>query len=343
MPDTRDDPFFRPEPDPNAQNPAPQTEPTTQFPPIPPQYQTPQYPPTQFQPSQYQPAQYETPQQQQTPQYEQPAPVTGAPTYPGAAPYPGAPSYPGGPSYPGAPAFYTEPPKKKRRVGLIVGICVAAVLVVCGGATAGILVASNHKSDDTTTTASTPTSGASTPVTTPSSSATDDGPIHSGSLVKFLIPAPSSSHADRHPLGSHNAFTAKQDAAQWQDGKEWRLGMLTTHDFKNGAVRQWVQPNTLVEVQLYGFPAANNARGFVEDDTADTDYYDKPTTEKSVSNVAGGQVYYTKAKDKEKNTHAFAVARCGNVALEVWVDTYGTVSLTLVDGLLYKQYKKLCP
>jgi hypothetical protein len=162
-------------------------------------------------------------------------------------------------------------------------------------------------------------------------------------LVKYLIPAPSSSRPDKHPLGTHNAFTAKQEAAQWQDGKDWRLNLLNDHSFRTGAVRQWEQPNTLVEIEIYGFENANNARGFLEDDVSNPDYYDKPTTEKSVSNVPGGQIFYTKTKDSDKNTHALAVARCGDVAIEVWVDTYGTVSLTLVNGLLYKQYKKLCP
>jgi hypothetical protein len=88
-----------------------------------------QYPPQQqpqYQPPQYQPPQYQQPGYGQQPAYGQQPPPYGEPQY-GQPPYGEQPTY-------AQPAF--EPPQKKSRAGLWIGISVAVLLLCCGGGVA---------------------------------------------------------------------------------------------------------------------------------------------------------------------------------------------------------------
>lgn len=245
-----------------------------------------------------------------------------------AQPYPAQP-------YPSGVVSYPTPPKKSH-VGLIVGIVVAVVVIAVIAVTGGVLFALKGK--NTTTTAAPSTAASASPSASQSSA-----PDHSGNLRRFLVPPPAGSKPWSDPLGSHNSFTAKQDAAQWGSAKQWRLSLLNTHDFQAGAVREWDQLHTSVQVELFKFPLPNNAAGFFEDDTTDADYFDKPSTQVLVGNVPGGRAYYTKVKDKYGNLHAFAAATCGDVVMEIWIDQYRTSPLSYAKTLLHKQYALLCP
>jgi hypothetical protein len=294
--------------------------------------------PAQVWPAQTQPAQPDPTQPfpALTPQFPaQPgghsAPVYGAPTAPPGFPPPGYP-----------PLAYAPPPPKKKHTGLIVTLIVVAVLVVAGGAVgAGLMFANSGKSSKTSAagTTSTPTSDAAAPTPTATESA---GPIHSGDLRKFLIPAPSGSDPVDHPLGKKNIFTAAQESKEWDQPSE-RQASLSLHNFNAGAVREWQTANNYVEVELFRFESPNSAELFMGEDQDGTNYFEQTATESTVKNVPESFVYYTKKKDKNRNTHAFAIANCGDVTIELWVDTYGSTSLDYVGILLRKQYVKVCP
>lgn len=265
------------------------------------------------------------------PAHDDPASSCAA-AYP--APYPGAPD---------APIFYQQPPKK-HRTGLIIGI-MATVVVLLGGA-AGVIVALGNSKPDPSAAAAVTTTPTPTPaLTTVAVPSSVDGPLHPGSLVKYLIPAPAHTYPLPNPRGSHNVLTLKQDAAGWTNpvGHKWRLNLLEEHNYRTGAVRQWQTNGLDVEVDLLGFPVVNSAILFFQVDTDNPHYLGKPPTATKAITAPNGMVYYTKAKDKYGYTRSFAAARCGDVVIEVWVNEHGTVSLTLTNGLLYKQYKKLCP
>lgn len=279
---------------------------------------------------------YPFPLTEPTTQFPPAQPAPNDPAYSSVPEYPAA--YPGAP---GAPAFDQQPPTK-RRTGLIIGIT-TAVVVLLGGA-AGVIVALGNGKAGTSAAATvtqSPTPSL-TPVTVPSSV---DGPLHPGSLVKFLIPAPGHSYPLASPRGSHNVLTLKQDAASWTNpvGHKWRLNLLEERNYRTGAVRQWQTNGLVVEVDLLGFPVVNSATLFFQVDTDNPHYLGKPPTATKATTTPNGMVYHTKAKDKYGYTRSFAAARCGDVVIEVWVNQHGTVSLTLTNGLLYKQYKKLCP
>jgi hypothetical protein len=255
----------------------------------------------------------------------------------------GAPTAPPGftpPGYP--PPAYAPPPPKKKHTGLIVTLIVVAVLVVAGGAVgAGLMFAGSGKSSKTSAAGatSTPTSGAASATPTATESA---GPIHSGDLRKFLIPAPSGSDPVDHPLGKKNTFTAAQESKEWDQPSD-RQASLSLHNFDTGAVREWQTADNYVEVELFRFETPSSAKLFMGEDQDGTNYFEQTATESTVKNVPESFVYYTKKRDKNHNTHAFAIANCGDVTIELWVDTYGSTSLDYVGILLRKQYVKVCP
>jgi hypothetical protein len=233
------------------------------------------------------------------------------------------------------------PPKKRR--GLIIGLIVAALVLVCGGAAAiaGLAIANKDKNNGSSATSPIPTSTGA--ASTSSSPTAATGPDHSGDLRRFLIPLPKGADSVKHPLGSKNSFTAVQESKDWDDS-DGRVSMLSVHGFDAGAVRQWESINSLNEVELFRFDNANGALLFMDGDVSGgTDYFDNPATQVSVKNVPGGVLFYTKKKDKDRNTHAFASANCGDVTIEIWIDTYGTISVDYVSIMLRKQYAKVCP
>ena len=259
--------------------------------------------------------------------------VYGAPTAPPGFPPPGYP-----------PLAYAPPPPKKKHTGLIVTLIVVAVLVVAGGAIgAGLLLADSGKSSKTSAAGATPTSTPTSAAASPTPAATESaGPIHSGDLRKFLIPAPGGSDPVDDPLGKKNIFTAAQESKEWDQPSD-RQASLSLHNFDTGAVRQWETANNLVEVELFRFGTPNSAKLFMGEDQDGTHYFEQTATESTVKNVPESFLYYTKKKDKHGNTHAFAIANCGDVTIELWVDTYGSTSLDYVGILLRKQYVKVCP
>jgi hypothetical protein len=258
--------------------------------------------------------------------------------------YSGAPAYPApNPETPGAPVFYQQPPRN-RRTGLKFGI-IAAVVVLLGGAAGVIVALGNSKPGASAAAALTTTPTPAPALTTVAVPSSADDPLHPGSLVKYLIPAPAHTYPLQNPRGSHNVLTLKQDAAGWTNpvGHKWRLNLLEERNYRTGAVRQWQTNGLEVEVDLLGFPVVNSAILFFQVDTGNPHYLGKPPTATKATTAPNGMVYHTKAKDKYGYTRSFAAARCGDVVIEVWVNEYGTVSLTLTNGLLFKQYKKLCP
>jgi len=112
-----------------------------------------------------------------------------------------------------------------RRTGLIIGI-VAAVVVVLGGS-AGVMVTLDGGKPGTSTAAAV-TQSPTPALTTAAVPTPVDGPLHPGSLVKYLIPAPAHTCPLPYPRRSHNVLTLKQDAAGWTNpvGHKWRLNRL---------------------------------------------------------------------------------------------------------------------
>lgn len=235
------------------------------------------------------------------------------------------------------------PPPRKRRTGLIVGLSVAGVLVAVAAAAGGVAVAVAVKGKAPSVTAT-----AATPVAVPSTSAPAAQPpiatpvLHHGDLRKYLISAPSSAHSVSDPFGSHNSFTAKQESKDWED-PAGRSRMLSSYEFQAGAIRQWLQPDIYVGVKLLRFATAGDASGFYSQDTTNYKIIDSSTKHKVASNMPLGEILYSTKKNKYGDERAVGIAVCGDTVTEVWVNKYKTLSLSLVNGLLYRQYKKLCP
>jgi hypothetical protein len=233
------------------------------------------------------------------------------------------------------------PPPRKRRTGLIVSLSVAGVLVAVAAAAGGVAVAGKGKAPSST-------AAAATPVATPSTSAPAAPPpiaapvLHHGDLRKYLIRAPSSAHSVSDPFGSHNAFTAKQEIEDWEH-PAGRGRMLSSYEFRAGAIRQWLQPDIYVGVKLFRFATAGDASGFYSQDTTNYNIIDSSTKHNDASSMPLGEILYSTKKDKYGDERAVGIAVCGDTVTEVWVNKYKTLSLSLVNGLLYRQYKKLCP
>ncbi len=258
------------------------------------------------------------------------------PGYQGAA-YP-SPGYRGG-AYP-SPGYPVGPPPKKRHTGLIVGIVVLALVLAGTAAVVGLILAGggSTSASDNPTTAVVPAPTVTSASPTPTEQA---GPLHPGALKSYLLPKPKGA-TTKPGIGKNNTFTAAQEAKDFQD-ETWRKNELSVNEFSAGADRAWEKSSSLVEIQLYRFARPAGASAFLSTETSDVTFFTEHAYTTSVKDVTDGQIFYTKKKDKQHNTHAVGLATCGDVAIELYVDTYGTVSTDFVSILLRKQYVKLCP
>jgi hypothetical protein len=170
-------------------------------------------------------------------------------------------------SWPAAYPPLGVPVPRKKRIGLIIGACAAALVIVAGAAVGSVALA-NREHLPKAQAAPAPvvsTSNLPVPEWTP-------GPLHQGDLRSFLIDAPSSSAKVVPPFGTDNSFNLKQASNDWGNPK-WRTSMLSLYEFQVGAIRQWKDPDLYVGDEIYRFATASRALDFYNADNAITNYF----------------------------------------------------------------------
>ncbi len=170
-------------------------------------------------------------------------PVTPAPYSYGM---PGTQGYPSGIQ---AGTYNTNmQPKRRSRVGLIIGIALVGLVLLCGGLIAIVAVAGKNAS--TTATVSTDAATPTSPATPPSSVPTSSNIVPTASKIIFNVQTSSAIDADDNPTNVTTSFTAGQTVyLTFQDDSQGKDGFIQV---------KWYKDGTLVSTQLLKHSAQNN-------------------------------------------------------------------------------------
>jgi hypothetical protein len=139
-----------------------------------------------------------------------------------------------------------------------------------------------------------------------------------------------------------NENLSLDQAAQLSSNASSRKQTLQQYNFAKGAVRCWVASDkTTVDIRLYQFDSADNAKGFFDDDvSATSDGYDSA----NITDVAGvpkGKSFADTKPDGSGYVSVISIGANGDVVLVIAIAQPQPIKVSASDQLLVAQYQKL--
>jgi hypothetical protein len=159
---------------------------------------------------------------------------------------------------------------------------------------------------------------------------------HLGDLRRYLIAAPSGSHAWSKPLGTDRNLSLRQTARLSANSKARRATLVKDH-FTHGAVQCWITANgTWVDVRLYQFGSASDAQNFFKGDAITV------AGQSGVNGVPGGRTFADSKPDSDGYISVIAIGVKGDVVFLVDLAEHSpTARLSMSNRLMREQYGKL--
>jgi hypothetical protein len=242
------------------------------------------------------------------------------------------PGYPIDPTY-GAAA---QPPPKRRRTGLIVGIIVTVLVLCVGGSLAGAVALMNAFDGG-----SNPPPGTSAPPATTRPRATPTPtrpPDYTGDLRRLLVPRPPGAEPWSDFPSDDGTLNARQASDLFQDEAAMRAE-LRDQRFRRGAANHWNQGGLDVLIILFQFETADGARDFVS--STEDSGVDDHTAEGDFGDIPGSLTYVARSANENGQRSTIFLSSRGNIASYVVVWHPGSVDLQGATALAVRQHERL--
>jgi hypothetical protein len=164
---------------------------------------------------------------------------------------------------------------------------------------------------------------------------------HHRDLRSYLIAAPARSHPWPHPLGTHRKLSLLQ-VAKLSTGTKRRRRALAEDHFTHGAVQSWIKGAAWVDVRLYQFASAADARDFFRRDIEASSRATPTADQSRVSKVPQARAFADPKPDSEGYVSVIVIGVKGDVVFLVdSAQQSKRAHLAMPDRLMREQYGKL--